>query len=291
MVGLVVLFLVFAVCVTLGGGLGPAMTADLIKAFVVPGVAVLALPLSALLLLFWGRFAERRAVRRWRASHPEVVADPRVAAYLREYESTGKADYRRLADVLRTASSLPHRCRIACAEDVQVPTPPDTLIEPVLIEPSRVMLSPEPRWPSVVGLCVVGMLVLEWQAHSSPVRLLAAGALIVLAAWVWRCVLRPHYIRFVPGLIEVLHYRPFGGPPRVVRLPLDADTVIFVGSHRPGSTKARRVIAEQAVWELVVCRPERVQALHFRSVPGQSERIWHALLSTAPTPSLTYDTL
>ena len=289
LVGVVGLAVVIAVYVSLAGGFGPAWSAGLVRVFVAPVVVVSVLPLVALPLLLWVRFVGNRAARRWHAAHPQVMADARAAVYLREFASAGWADYRSLANALRAVSSNPPRCRIACVADVQPPATPDTLIEPVVIKPGQVI---GPWLASAAGLGALVLFVLVRTARVAPATGLAALGLLLLAAWTWLCALRPRYIRFAPGLIEVLRYRPFGGPPEVVRLPVDADTVIFVGSQGPHPAQTPgKSLAGSAGWDLVVCRPERIQKLRFQGSREVTERIWHALLSTAPTPPLTYDTL
>ena len=234
------LLLVFALFAKLAGGLNAALAAGLTSVFLTPVLCVLAVPVLLLPGVLWTRHVENRRVNRWRRKHPEALADSRAVAVLQELETTGRVDYSRLATLLRCGGAGAGPCCIAVDERTQPLTATAALTEPVVIGPGRILpLSAAGAfgvWGAVMIGAVVAVRFLRLSRFAALLLLLAGP----VAGWMVYSLLRPRYVRFAPGRIELLRYYLSASQPRVTIFPLDGDTVIFIGT-RDGDADARRL--------------------------------------------------
>jgi len=107
---------------------------------------------------------------------------------------------------------------------------------------------------------------------------MAAGiGLSIACTWVYATLVRPTYIRLAPGIIQVLRFGPRGRTPRIRSYPMRAGTLVTVREQRSGI--AVTLMRGGQCDDILVWRtrnPEQVM-----------ERVWWAVLSTAPTPPLS----
>jgi hypothetical protein len=109
---------------------------------------------------------------------------------------------------------------------------------------------------------------------------LVAGA-IALGVWIWRGMIKPTYYRLAPGVIQVLVYSLSSRRPMIRSYPMEAGTLAVF-------TRIRKHLI------LALARGENTDMLSFSRMDRPQERIeqaWSALLSTAPTPPLSNDSL
>lgn len=288
--GLPGLVLVFGALAALAGGIGPALTGGLLRVFIAPLGGCAFMAMFMLVVVLWSRRKLNCAARRWRSDHPELLADPRVAAVVSAIDLAGEIDYRGLARILVAPTPAPPCCHIVCTANTEPPAVPDALIEPVVIGPSNLLPMREVPLIALLFGALFAMVLMVRFLPGALTTWVECCALVLLAGWLWYWVIRPQYIRFTPGLIEIMRYRLLGRRARGEQVPLDEETVLFV-RNRPDPPVALNASRQKTKWSLIVCRRHRVTDLQFRTTRDQTERIWHALLSTARTPPLTYDTL
>lgn len=107
----------------------------------------------------------------------------------------------------------------------------------------------------------------------------AAIVIPVAAAWFWSCGLRPRYLRFAPGRLQVLKYTYWGRTPEIADYPA-APGMLCVVYQRWGAVRLALGYGTRRD-ELLVSGRGR----------DFLPRLWQALLSTAPTPPLSTEGL
>ena len=189
----------------------------------------------------------------------------------------------------------PRRCCIACVDDTEPMPAAVALTEPVAIGPARQTHVGAPLALALAALGVIGVVgmarLMGLRASRVFLGLLAGACGGVLLAR----LVRPRYVRFSPGLVEVLCYWFWRRKPRAVRLPMNDETVLFVrtwtltaGAARPRETQPGQ---GRCHWTMVGCRPERIRYLRFWTSGVETEQVWQALLSGGQAPALPVETL
>jgi hypothetical protein len=224
--------------------------------------------------------------------HPLTGIDPAhmaLAAAWRNPNRSPPVDTVRAALAAHRLLDVP-QALILCYGDVEVPAAGAFRFEPEVFSPTQVM------WKQLIWLPPVLLFVAWWILHSSawlPVvritlnrvaigfsYLLFAGIVTALV-WMWRGVIRAHYFRFAPGMVQVFEYRFLRRRPVVRSYPVEAGSLFIVARLTSGLV-------------LELARNTQVDTIPLyctRDTRRTLERIWQALLSTAPTPPLSNEEL
>ena len=174
-----------------------------------------------------------------------------------------------------------NRALVFCVGFISVPKVDEARFEPVVIPMSSFL------WPRVVFALVAFAMVAGWALQvvgilpgprwSFGAFVFTGAGIALLGSMIWRASLRPRYIRVAPGIVQILNYEFQRKKPTVRDYPIESGTTVIV-SDLPAEPKLqlvrgelRDVIPISAYW-----KPTAVM-----------ERIWPALLSTAPTPPLS----
>jgi len=105
--------------------------------------------------------------------------------------------------------------------------------------------------------------------------------LIALGLWFWRFAVRPTYVRMAPGMIQVVEFRAGNSKPMIRDYPLNPGTLAVI-------TESVSQI------KLTVSRGDQTDTIPIakgKDFNSTIERLWAALLSTAPTPPLSDEEL
>jgi len=188
----------------------------------------------------------------------------------------------------------PEECEtgmVICLGVTAVPSAGDYRFEPEVITPGR-------RWREIlpgVGTTMILLLMSffclgDWLVRSLGERLAAIvffAALVLGAAlsWIGPFLLWPKYVRLAPAVVQSLSYGFRRSRPTLRSYPMKPGTVAVV-TNEIGPFRCKLSLTmvrgderiELAVWKL---------GEHERAI----ERMWQALLSTAPTPPLSDEEL
>ena len=191
-------------------------------------------------------------------------------------------------DALRISRVNDDRARVVCLGTIEVPEPEDLHVEPQIIPFSRLLA----RWRDMILLMM--FIMLAWALSRlgiAPsflrIRMDAVSVIIVLVGlatsiiWLWRSLVRPRYIRIAPGILQVLEFGVRRRKPDIWSYPMEAGTVVVVCGEGQGLT-------------LTFSKPgqrDRIPIGQMKQPEQQLQRIWPALLSTAPTPPLSDEAL
>ena len=242
-------------------------------------------------------FGERRRVRRWNEArrrwmkrHGNDPRDPIAQALLKQQQGAFSSldDASIEATLSGKAYSLENHACVVCFGTLDVPEVGETRFEPEIITPLRRRLLGLPSWiPWRDLVLLLGLIGWVWYGYRrlGDARLLAANS-AVLAVWILSrllFLLRPTYYRLAPGMIQVISYRWWGGEPNVRNYPMDAGTLAIVSEVRQHGGFVLRLRRGEQADTLSIVRKRGTDAL--------VDRIWHALLSTAPTPPLSDEEL
>jgi len=180
---------------------------------------------------------------------------------------------------------------IVCLGKIKVPNAGDYFFEPEIITPTRAtgyQLLFVPAAVAVIAFWAMqklGFIPVRWVSANWFGYIVLMG-LAVGGAWLWRSVIRPTYIRMAPGVIQVLEFRYRRKKPLIRSYPTDAGTVVVL--H--GEARARR----SPDLKLTLMRGDQQDTIdlsRMRNSEQVIERMWQALLSTAPTPPLSDEEL
>ncbi|MGD8450455.1 MAG: hypothetical protein PVJ57_01435 [Phycisphaerae bacterium] len=186
----------------------------------------------------------------------------------------------------------PPRARLVCIGGVDLPEIGDYRFEPVIITPTRFL--GRQLWLAGLASLVFAFPAgrAAYSAFSSggdpvgPLFMFLCAAATLPAAWVWRSAIRPTYIRLAPGMVQIVTF-PFGrGKPNIRSYPMSAGTVVLVQRLPGARARLPRVIT--------LARDGQRDDLPLWQMSGRAElteRLWQALLSTAPTPPLSDEEL
>jgi hypothetical protein len=243
-----------------------------------------------LLTVAWiGAQRTRRRRAEMLAAFPDLLEDP-VAARLdglwQGSESKSpkpKAVCNKLgeADLPACASA-----RIVCFGPMQIPDIGELRFEPYIVSATAFLAR---RLLSVPIALVLAAFWLFQTTHAIPgsrVNLSGFTYVFVLAAvttvtWVWRGAIRPTYVRMAPGVIQVLEYGLRRRKPVIRTYRMEAGTLVLV----TGGVKALTVTL------LREGQKDTLPIAQLRNRAEATERLWQALLSTAPTPHMSEEEL
>jgi hypothetical protein len=279
-----ILLLLGSITICLGFLVGVAM------ALVGAGVLV-----GAVVLTFWGaanrkRHAERRQA--YVASVRERGEDPLIGALVEKWQVGRRtvSDDDINAALASVLNIEPQRARIICLGKIEVPEVGDAFFEPEIISPTRYFgrqLFLIPLAAILLGLWLLQVAgVLPWPRIplGGFSYFLAMGASIGVA-WVWRTAIRPTYVRMAPGVIQVLEYRFRRAKPIVRSYWMDAATVAIMRNLRAGKKPQLTLTLQRGQ------QKDKIDLWRMRKGEEAIQRIWQALLSTAPTPPLSDEEL
>jgi len=247
-------------------------------------------------LISWGI---ARSLADWRrefaARHPPELITPTATVLRSAWPAHDRvppvdkvrAAARKIADT--PPESADRRQCVICFGQPEVPEIGELHFEPEIITPTGSM------GRQFIWLGLAGVVLVLWLADFlhlvpgwfPPLRSLLSGLMYVIVAgavtlgiWVWKAVLRPTYVRMAPGVIQFLVYRR-GSRPTIRSYPMNADTLVYV-------TRIRKRLF------LTLARGESSDRLALSQLHDSErlvERVWQALLSTAPTPPLSEEAL
>jgi hypothetical protein len=148
-------------------------------------------------------------------------------------------------------------------------------------------------WQASVGATAVGALFLANYLGLLPSRIGSASSafnalatMLVIgfvagAVWAWFAVLRPKYVRLAPGMIQIMRFGIGRSRPAIRSYPMDAGTLAILRGE--GSRLTLTLLREG--------RRDTIPISQMRHRQRVLERVWQALLSTAPTPPLSEEEL
>lgn len=226
---------------------------------------------------------------------PGIETDPAVAALQakRARCQTLPTKPAVATETLRAAGiPEPGVARIVCFGAMEMPEVGERRFEPYIITASELL------WRQLVFVLLALVLLVPclvlatgmipgvgfsfrsfWVAARGFSYLIVMGAVIGLL-WVWRTGIRPRYVRAAPGIIQIMEYGIGRRRPLIRSYPMEAGTLVSVFSGhgvRPGALT------------FVVSRDGHVDTVpvgQMRNRDEAVERIWWALLSTAPIPTM-----
>jgi len=204
----------------------------------------------------------------------------------------------KLKQIRRTLIELPdghpQTGVVVCLGVEELPHVAGVRFEPEIIPPAR-------RWREFLGAatavavvgtasfsCLSGLLeqFTQWSSRSAGgVLVLFVFLVLVGLFWIGQAVCFPEHVRFAPGIVQVLYYGPRRSKPGVVSYPLTGGTIAIVTT---------RFDFRRNKLSLAIARGKEVDGLRLDVLSDSDraiERMWQALLSTAPTPPLSDEEL
>ncbi len=218
---------------------------------------------------------------------PDLEFRPDVAAIAALWRK-GRAIMRpkRVREALQSAGLPdPPGGRIVCVGLIDVPEVGERRFEPYIIPAGELVGRQLLYVPAAMAVLSVWTLQTLGIIPSRGVNLGSFAWILIMAGivagtWVWRTGIRPTYIRVAPGIVQVMEYRLLRRKPVIRSYPMEAGTLVLLSSRsgRPGSP-ATMVLSCGGSKDIVPIGQMRNRA-------EAIERIWWALLSTAPIPRM-----
>jgi len=265
-----------------------------VKAWLVwPGVA--ALVALGILALWWPQRNARCERRRqaYLARLRERRDDPIAIELAAHWHGGGKrpSDEQVKAILASATARDPPRAAVVCLGKIDAPEVGEIFFEPEIITPTRYI------GRRLIFIPIAGALIFLWVLHRIGVlpfrfpQLSSFGYLLwmgaaVGGAWVWRSAVRPTYIRMAPGIIQILQYRYRRAKPLIRSYPMDGETLAILRGKATGKKGPNL-----ALTLLRADQKDTVDLSRMRKREEVAERMWQALLSTAPTPPLSDEEL
>ncbi len=235
---------------------------------------------------WYGESGHLKARTQFFRKHPECEADPSVAVLddiARDTRSKATLFLERLS---ATQGQAPACAQIVCVAQIDPPAASDIRFEPYVITATELL------WRRLLFLPVALALLTIWLlqvVHVIPGRVFNLGSFTYFlalglgtgVAWVWKTGLRPTYVRLAPGIVQVIEYRLRRQKPLIRSYPMQAGTVVVFKGEKQNVT-------------VTLLRGEQRDVLPFAAMRKRAEkleRLWWALLSTAPTPPLSDEDL
>jgi hypothetical protein len=252
--------------------------------------------LGAALLAWW---APKRRLRRTQrrteyvASMRQPARDP-VAGEIAEKwanHTSGVSDDVAQSALKHHAAADETRAQVLCLGTFDVSEVGEEFFEPEIIAPTRYIgwkLMFVPFAALVIAiwfLQVIDVIHLRRTPlpHYGYIVMMGVGAGI---AWFRRAVLQPTYIRMAPGVIQILEYRFRKGKPTIRSYPMDHETTAIL--------RGRATEKKPCDFRVTLLRGQQQDSIDVARMRGReiaAQRIWQALLSTAPTPPLSNENL
>ena len=240
---------------------------------------------------------ERRRLRRkqvlreqWMSRHAAELADPVAREVTRLWQDSwlnsslgASVERSKEAQAAARESAL-----VFVAGDIDVPQVGDMRFEPEILSSSRkaVILLKSP-WFWIQTLTLV---YISWgpggtfRSIGTAYNVLFALLMYGLVTWILiSAIFRPRYQRFAPGIVQFIKFPCFDTRPEIRSYPMIPGTIaIVLRAYRGGG---------------IVVQMKRGRASDFLVIEKSGntqtamERMWQALLSTAPTPPLSEEDL
>lgn len=273
-----------------------ALVLILLPACLIPfpaNLALVALPTALLLfLVFFNRYMLRRTRRRraeFLVAFPDLQADPISVRLGKLWQQTRSNPPKAEAVSKELSGADVPTCpsaRIICFGPVAIPEVGDVRFEPYIVSATAFL------WRRLLSVPIALVVILFWLLQSAHVipggRVNLGGFTYVIAlgvgttvTWIWRGAIRPTYVRMAPGIIQVLEYGLRRGKPVIRDYPMEAGTLVLVAPWQKG--------VQVTLW-----RQDRKDILpmsHLHNRAEAAERLWQALLSTAPIPRMSDEEL
>jgi hypothetical protein len=257
-------------------------------------VGVVALAGAGWLTWWWPRHRRRRERQRlaYVAKLRERGEDPLVPEIAECWQSSkGVSDDDVKTVLIASTMSDPPRAAVVCLGKIDVPEVGEIFFEPEIITPTGYMGRRLIFIPIAAALIFVWVLqkigILPFRiVHLGRVSYLLWMGVAIAGAWVWRSAVRPTYIRMAPGVIQIMQYRYRRAKPLIRSYPMDGETLAILRGKATGKKGPNL--------KLTLLRAERkdtVDLSRMRKREEVAERMWQALLSTAPTPPLNDEEL
>lgn len=179
---------------------------------------------------------------------------------------------------------------VVCFGEPDAPAIGDLRFEPVVITPTAGL------WRQFIWLATGGFIMIWWLLGRLPFvplwfpridRLMSGllyfvlACLVTLGVWAWRALVHPTYIRLAPGVIQLLEYCFVGGQPKIRNYRMQGGTLVVLVRQRKRMT----------VYLSCEGRLDVLSLWQMRCPEEALEHVWQAVLSTAPTPPLSTETL
>ena len=238
----------------------------------------------------YARIAQRR--RQLIERYPDWADDLVAAALAQQWKRPAiPPDARAVLNAVRVAPPpQPPRARIVCIGLVDVPEVKDLRFEPIIITPTRFI--GKRLWLAAAAMAILGLWIAQELRLVPGLRGLNIGSFAYFVfmgflaggAWVWRTMIRPTYVRLAPGMVQIVQFTWGQGKPTIRSYPMTPGTVVVVQT---------RAVADKPT-VVTIARGENLDDIPLWQMPGRddaTERLWQALLSTAPTPPLSDEDL
>lgn len=192
--------------------------------------------------------------------------------------------------VLSLPPPTPPRARVVVLGDFQIPAVGNYRFEPEVVSPTRRLGRQFLAIP--IAMISFVLLWLIWRiGHliAIPFMFAVLGVFLVtivltirvVAIWCAQVLLRSAYLRIAPRMIQTLHYAIGRRKPQVRSFPvIPGTTVVLEGRILVERITLSRGRARASVW-----------LGSAQDLENLTTRLWHALLSTAPTPPLSDEEL
>ena len=176
--------------------------------------------------------------------------------------------------------------RVVCLGPVEVPEVGEMRFEPFIITATELL------WRRLLVIPFALALLAGWWLQrtggipglrfelSSFMYVIALG-IGALVTWVWKSGVRPTYVRMAPGIVQVMQYRIGRRKPTIRSYPMEAGTLVVLSAWPKGLL-------------VTLLRGKQKDTLPISQMRRRNEvmeRLWRALLSTAPIPKLSDEEL
>lgn len=124
-----------------------------------------------------------------------------------------------------------------------------------------------------------------WPLPIGPSVYPVGAAILIALGFIWNRHLRPTYLRIAPGMLQVLQFATWRGRlPEIRSYPIEAGTIVVFDRRREASPTVVVYLLRNGLIDTIhlTNRRLREEAL---------ERIWQAIMTTAPTPPLSEEEL
>ena len=185
------------------------------------------------------------------------------------------------------APAPPDGARIVCLGMIDLPDPGDLRFEPGIITPTRYLWWR--LWPVPFGLAVLGAIVAQglgvlpwsWLGFVSSFYYFIGLSVGAASVWFWRSTIRPTYVRYAPGIVQIVRFGFRGGRPTIRSYPMTAHTTAILVNNgtRPNRVTTLTLVRGDLRDVLLLWQVAR----HGQVLQG----ILQSLVSTAPTPPLS----
>lgn len=237
------------------------------------------------------RWSEHR--REYDARSRDVEPDPVAAAISRKWHRRSHLPESEVVlEAIRAhPPPRPPRARVVCLGPMDIPEVGDLRFEPVIITPTRYLwrrLWIVPLAVALFGLWLFGKLGAWPGLEHMPLGAFGYFLVVGIAAaavWVWRTAIHPTYLRLAPGMLQVVEFGLGKAKPTIRSYPMQPGTVAIM--INPSARPNRRLTLTLARGE----NGDEIPLWQMQQPAEAAERIWQALLSTAPTPPLSDEEL